>query len=52
MSVHHINRLAGTVDGFPEHLMMQINLLVVWTDEEERTCTDSFCDNHQNVCLP
>lgn len=32
--MHHINKLAGTVDGFAEHLTMQINL-VVWTDEEE-----------------
>lgn len=42
MSMHHINKLAGTVDGSPEHLIMQINLPVVWTDEEERTCRDIY----------
>lgn len=34
MSMHHISKLAVTVDGFAEHLIMQINL-VVWTDEEK-----------------
>lgn len=40
MSMHHINTLAGTVDSLLEHLIIQINLLVIWTDEEERTCRD------------
>lgn len=38
--MHHINEVAGTVNGSPEHLIMQINLLVVWTEEEERTFRD------------